>query len=42
MATNAGTPLSSANCICALCESLGANERVKIPSFSKYPPQLAT
>uniref|UniRef100_A0A2P2K791 Uncharacterized protein n=1 Tax=Rhizophora mucronata TaxID=61149 RepID=A0A2P2K791_RHIMU len=42
MATKAGIPLSKANCICALCESLGAKERVKIPCFSKYPPQLAT
>lgn len=35
MATNAGTPLSRANCICALCESLGAKERVKMPSDSR-------
>lgn len=42
MATNAGIPLSKANCICALCESLGAKERVKMPSASMYPPKLAT
>lgn len=42
MATNAGIPLSRANCICDLCESLGAKERVKISSLSKNPPKLAT
>ena len=42
MATNAGIPLSKANCICDLCESLGAKERVKISSLSKDPPKLAT
>lgn len=42
MATNAGIPLSNANCICDLCESLGAKERVKISSAKRYPPKLAT
>lgn len=35
IATNAGTPLSKANCICALCESLGAKESAKMSSDSK-------
>jgi len=30
MATKAGIPLSSANCICDLCESLGAKDMVKM------------
>ena len=40
--TKAGIPLSNANCICALCESLGANESVKMPSDNNEPPKLAT
>lgn len=42
MATNAGIPLSNANCICDLCESLGANDIVKMSSAKRYPPKLAT
>lgn len=42
MATKVGIPLSKANCICALCESLGAKERGNMPSESMYPPKLAT
>lgn len=42
MATKAGTPLSRANCICDLCESLGAKDIVKIFCDSKNPPKLAT
>ena len=42
MATNAGIPLSNANCICDLCESRGAKERVKMSSAKRYPPKLAT
>lgn len=33
--TKAGIPLSKANCICDLCESLGAKESVKMPSSSR-------
>lgn len=40
--TNAGIPLSKANWICDLCESLGANDNVKRSSASKNPPKLAT
>jgi len=42
MATKAGIPLSRANCICDLCESLGAKDMVKIFCESKNPPKLAT
>lgn len=42
MATKAGIPLSRANWICDLCESLGAKDIVKMPSASRDPPKLAT
>lgn len=38
----AGTPLSNANCTCASCESLGANDMVMMPLFRRKAPQLAT
>lgn len=42
MATKAGIPRSRANCICDLCESLGANDIVIMFCDSKNPPKLAT
>lgn len=41
-ATKAGMPLSKASWIWASCESLAANDRVKMSLCSMYPPKLAT
>jgi hypothetical protein len=38
----AGTPLSRANCTCASCESLGANDMATTFLLQRYAPQLAT
>lgn len=38
----AGMPLSKASWIWAACESLAANDRIKMYLCSMYPPKLAT